>query len=647
MFSFALLTEQFKRFGPMMILSIIVYLLFVILPIYNTNNPYQAAVAMVAVLSMRNPIMLAATIIIPFATVVMLFSSIYDNKMSIGLIGLADNKNQLFWTNVAVAFIMMLVPIILSCLVLLVRVDYPGQVPFIPAAFPHDVLLGERLNSLLAVIAFGIRLVLSFSFYFSVFLLAFSLSGNRLIAGILSIVLPLIPVMIYRAGMLISVLYVFGFDSQNAPMPNEIAAYANPIAWFWETASSVFAYIFDNSIIVAAPVNPANVLRLTNPIMWYWNWGEERQLTHLLIYSAFTLVIFAVAYFCFLTRKAERVGEGIVFKPLKHVLLFLASATGMIAIGGFLLDMASGRWFVYYGLILGFILSFCITQMIFERNFNIFSRIRLIIPHAIAMLFVYGTIHFISIIVLTSYVDFVPNQEEVSGVFVSRDTRWEEDIPFANDSESIRQGREMHTQIIGRHYTWQLRMRHVQQMQAVRWQSVVGEGRLFTEQGGEYLFLTYQLINGDIIFRRYAIPGEEVRPQARAVARTEQPEDEDIDMPASADATPLPSLPIEDFPHAIEYIRLRFLDMPGPGGAPLEFVVLDPQRIGILTTIVQRDLIMDQLMGAGSDYQLEVYFQVSDAYRHIFGSASLFLVQSDNVFAFMLEYYSEMEETSL
>ena len=662
MFSFALFTEQFKRFGSMMILSLFVYLLFVVMPIYNTNNPNQAATAMIEVLSMRNPVMLVATLVVPFVTVAMLFSYLFDNKMAMGLIGLADNRSQMFWTNVIVAFIIMFVPIILSCLVLLVSVEYTG-VSFIRASFPHELLLGQPINSWLAVFAFGLRLIISFGFYFSVFLLAFSLSGNRFMAGILSLALPFIPTIFYRLIRLISVLYVVGYDSPNAPMPNEIAVYSNPLSWLWESASHTFVYVFGHPTITATPINPTNVTRFTNPISWYWNWGNERQLMHLLIYAGCMLVIFVTAYICILTRRAERVGESIVFRPVKHLALLLASATGMIALGGFLLDMASGRWFVYYGLILGFILSSYVALMIYERSFNIFGRARLVMSHAVTMLILYGTVHFITIIIMTTYVSYVPRPEEVAGVFKSSEGRWEEGMPFVEDRGHINYVVNTHAQLLGRHHTWQQRFRHLQRMQTVTWQSVVSEGRYFAEQGGEYMFLAYRLTDGEVIFRRYALPGDEERAEAYAQSSlaAEQPSEEQMEYDAyenfyeeyeaheeyEAAAPALTPAPVADAPHIVEYIRLRFLDIPMPGGNVLEFVVLDSGRIELLTMIVYQNLEEDRLTGTGQAYQLEVYFKVRDEYNDVYEDVSIFLVQSDNIFEFMLEYYSGDEEASL
>jgi len=659
MFSFALLTEQFKRFGSMMVLSLLVYLLFVVMPIYNTNDPYQAAAAMIEVLSMRNPVMLVATLVVPFATVVVLFSYLFDDRMSIGLIGLADTRNRMFWTNMVAASIIMFVPLVLSCVALLVRVvEYPGDVLFIAAAFPHEIVLGESINSQLAVAAFGIRIILSFGFYFSVFLLAFSLSGNRLMAGILSLALPFTPVMFYRAIKLISVLYVVGYDSEKAPLPGEIAAYSNPIAWLWESASNAFVYVFGHPTIVAVPINPANITRFTNPITWYWNWGIERQLIHLLTYSAGMLAVFIVAYICIITRRAERVGESIVFRTVKHLALFFASATGMVALGGFLLDMASGRWFVYYGLILGFILSFCIALMVYERTFNIFNRIRLLTPHAIAMLLLYGSVHFISIIVMTNYVSHIPRPDEVSGVFTSSERRWEEGMPFVEDQGRINYVVGVHAQLLGRHHTWQQRFRHLQRMQSVTWQSVVSEGRHFDEEDGEYLFLAYRMADGEIIFRRYALSSDDVgvenHPQLYTVA--EPPEYESPSSEYYSEyyqetpyyeyevvEEPEPQLtpaPVAEAPHLVEYIRLRFLDIPMPGGNVLEFVVLDDRRIELLTELVHQNLEIDRMTDAGHHYTLDVFFSIKDAYGDMFENVTIFLVESDNVFDFMLEYYS-------
>ena len=47
---------------------------------------------------------------------------------------------------------------------------------------------------------------------------------------------------------------------------------------------------------------------------------------------------------------------------------------------------------------------------------------------------------------------------------------------------------------------------HRRDIRNAHWQSLSGGGRQFAEQGGQILYITYRLNNGDLVFIRYALP---------------------------------------------------------------------------------------------------------------------------------------------
>ena len=635
----ALLLEQLKRFGHIMVLPLIVYLLFVIMPIYNTANAYYSAEAMINLLSMANPIMIIATFIVPFVTVMMLFSFHFEVNTSFGMLTLADNKKQLFWTNVMVGFLLMLVPLVIVCVIMLIGVQYPGDVIYIQPVFPNGISIGDNINNFWLVAAFGFRLAISFVFYFCIFLLAFSVSGNRVMASVLSAVFPFVPMMFNRFANLIPIMYVFGYDSANAPLLEDIAS---STSWFGASVTYITLYLLGIPTVASTAPVISRVFSFTNPIIWYFNWGTERQIVYIITYVAIGLVLFGIAYICFLKRKPENAGKPMVFVSLQFMILFIFSVTGMVVMGGFMISMASGRWFMYYGFVLGFIICFCVAHMLFEKAFNLFNIIKLIIPSAFVVVFLYATILLITNFFMGFYINYVPNPAIVDGVFASNEARWQEGTAFASDRESIDNLIAFHAQVVGSGYDRQEHFRHFRQMRDVFWQSITQEGYQFTSQGGEHLFLAYRLTNGSVIFRRYALPNDMAGFQPISGFAPEyvfDPNEElssypPFDLPEQGLGV-LPMAPIMQNPHMVESIRVRFLGT-SEDYVP-EFIISNPSQFILLIEAIQEDLTVDfaNQHGNAGNFQFEINVEISDNFRDSYSNPIFRLVIGENVTEFI------------
>ena len=461
----AVLIEQLKRFWPLALLASIGYLLLVILPIYvpGWSGDYQeSARAVVEVLSMRHNVVMAATVLMPFSAVMVLFSFLFDERASIVFFGFSDNKNQLFWTNTATGLILILAPLLVLLLaLLLVGVRHPGSVDFPIGVFPNVVPLGSVINSFPVVLFFFLRLVVSYIFYFALFLLAVSLAGNGLSAVLLSVTLPFLPAVFHRVIMLIASVYVIGLDIYNS-------------------------------------FPPENIVRYTNPLMWYWNFDSLGQGIYFLIYAGVAVVVLVLSNICFHYRKIERIGEPVVFELCKTVLIFLMSFVGMIAMGRFLLTLVTGRWLMYIGFAIGFAITFCIAHMIFEKNFNVFHKLESIITSAIVAAVIYGVIMLILMFGTRFFTHNVPLQQSVTGVYSSQEGPWTEERVFVTNPEVITRTLAMHRLIVDDScYLYN-----------VLWQSMSGGGRQFAATGGRHLYLAYQLQDSEIMFRRYALSGD-------------------------------------------------------------------------------------------------------------------------------------------
>ena len=526
----ALLKEQFKRFWPIALFAIIGYLLFVIMPVYvheGGRNTYQSAAVMLDVLSMRQPFVLLMTLALPFIVVMTLFSQLFSEKTA-GFYSLADNKSQLFLTNSLAGAVLVLIPIIVSSLLLLITVRFPasfhGQAALSYPAdlFSRGLASNAVINTFPVIAAFFARLAVSSLFYFTLFLLAVSISGKRAMAVALCVLLPFVPMTVYRFWRLVPSVYVLGFDSLNVPGTGEILSYANPWTWIWQSLTNGVAYVFGFANV--APPNPHGVTGFVNPITWHWNWGREGQGLYFVVYIAILLALAILAYLCFISRKTERANEPIVFRPLKNVMIFSLSVLGMVAMGGFFISLISGRWFLYYGFVLGFVLVFCMAQMLFEKSFNIMSKMKWLMPQMGVAAVLYGIMLLITMLVMRPYTHYVPDINRVAGVYVSFERRWVHNDAFITDPEIIRETVAFHERILDIRSDLTARqirdMRrddrrnirteqrdHRRDVRNANWQALSGGGRLFAEDGGRHLYITYLLTNGETIYRRYALSG--------------------------------------------------------------------------------------------------------------------------------------------
>jgi len=464
MINTALLREQLTRFWPVALLTTLGYLLFVFLPIYihaGGHNAQESARVMIEVLSMRNSFMMIATVLVPFSTVMILFSYLFDERATIGFYGFSDNKNQLFWTNVSAGLILTLAPLLLISILMLIGVRYPGGLELSPALYPRGLPVGNLVNPFPVVMFFFLRLIASYLFYFSIFLLAAVLSGSGLAAVLLSIFLPLLPMFLYRLGLLIASVYVVGLDTANT-LSVEI------------------------------------VLGYTSPVMWYWNFGRVNQGLYFLVYIMIAVMLIMVSNIFFRKRKLELIGNPVVFESCRVVLVFLMSMAGMIAMGRFLITLSTSRWVMYFGFVLGFGITFCIAQMIFARNFDIRNKLRSIVSSAIVAGLLYAIIMLIMVFGTRCDTHYIPAQHTIAGVYLSNESPWVEGEVFTTNPDTIARTVTLHGQIVDDLIVY---------LYGVLWQSMSGGNRQFVEQGGQHLYLAYQLHNGDVVFRRYALSG--------------------------------------------------------------------------------------------------------------------------------------------
>ncbi|MCL2223185.1 MAG: hypothetical protein FWC20_12540 [Oscillospiraceae bacterium] len=498
MISTALMKEQLKRNWPVMFLILLGFAFFIVLPtLLPGGNTPERAQDMLDLLAMRNPVMLGAAVIVPFAVAMLMFSFLFSPKATTAYQNLSDSKGQLFWSNAVSGMILLVIPLIIVSLFLLIQVRIPNPLPTGDNAltFPTGLLsgglvAGSILNTFPVVVAFFFRNLISFMFFYALWLFTFSLCGKWVMSAVIFGLLPVIPLLVHRLIMLIGSFYVFGYYPVDFVDYRTTLAFSNPVAWYHSFAESVAQPVF------------------------------------FLIYSAITLVLFGLASACFSSRKIEKADNPIVFTAFRNVFVFIVSVIGMVLLGGYVSSLLTGRWFLYYGFVLGFAITFCIVQMVFGKTFSIASKIKWILPLMGVVVALYGIMLLVTMFGMRGFTYHVPSEARVSGVYMSGDSFAPDRNAFDTDSRAIAEARFLHWHIVNtadfrsdltrderrdmssaeRRDHRLMRRDNRRELRDAFWEANTGDGRRFEDNGGQMLYITYLLDNGNTVYRRYALP---------------------------------------------------------------------------------------------------------------------------------------------
>ena len=488
-----LFKEQLKRFWAIGVVFTIIYLL-VALSTYSTADVVQApqhlARAMISLLSMTNNFLILSMLIGPLCVAMALYPYHFSTNAATAFHTFPVTKKQLFWTNMTAALILMLLPLIIFCLVILIPVRYPGywvmdydgvtrlwtsHIHFPHTLFSRELIIGDTINTFPVVAGFFARLAVGFIFYYSVFLLAVSVSGNRVVAILICGALPLIPVGLYGLITGIASIFVFGYDGINtAVRAEQVLAYSNPVMWVSAINGQPMSFRFFR---VGMSITPSALLQ------------------YFVSYIGIAAALTTIAYACSHRRKQERTGDSVVFTAFNYVLVFLVAMMGMLGIGAFLMAITRSMAGLYVGFVLGFVIFYFIAQMIAEKSFNVAHKVKSLLSYGGVMIALYMLILAVTHFGMAFYVNHVPQAQEVAGV--SLGNRWRrteaDQRPvsiYASDPAAINHTLEIHRQIIdNRQY---LRRVH-QRIMAGNWGNTLHFPIMYLMHDGTTMYREYIL----------------------------------------------------------------------------------------------------------------------------------------------------------
>ncbi|MDR0273051.1 MAG: hypothetical protein LBI27_07025 [Clostridiales bacterium] len=347
----ALLKEHLKRFWAIPTLSALVLLLGVYAPMFGNTSSHNSALQLINIVSMGNVLMMSAIMLTPVVAVLCTFEFFFKKRAVTAFYSMPMNKDQLFATNAIAGTILSLIPIFVFCVILLLPLnfgysDINFDLSYIRYGYEHLLKYGD--NSFPLIAGLFLRLSLVTLFYFSLAWLAFSLSGHRIIGLIILVVMPFIPL---------------AFIGLLEFIANEYAGRGH--------FSIISGRTFEWTAVCLYPVAWGGRIRATRIID-----PSEAIMIPAIVCTTLTVAMSTGAYIISSIRKPERTGDSVMFIPVKNVLIFLFAFSFMF-FGGLLFE---GIWdniaMMHIGLIVGFTIGYAVAQMIAEKSFQIFGKLK-------------------------------------------------------------------------------------------------------------------------------------------------------------------------------------------------------------------------------------------------------------------------------
>lgn len=493
----ALFKEQLKRLSPIMIVSILFYFAIILMPIHSginnmhINGRIWNIQHLIDLIGMRAGAMFVYTIPITLLMVGLNFTYLFSPKTTTTIHSYPINKNQLFFTNVLVGLTILVIPLLLFSIVLvltpvqIISTDTVGFTYHIPVnLFPNGIEVGDTINTFSRVAGFFFRWLLIIVFYYALFLTALMLSGHAAIYIAMAGFVSLFPLAIY--SMWEGVLNFFSFGYANLLggflYDIEVIRYTHPTTW---------GALFNQAIYETYNFT---LIRRTSPEL-----VASNVFPYIISYIVIGIVLFCIAFFCNKKRMQEYAGHSIVFKPITKILICLISLIGMMFFAIFYLALLQNMVVMYIALVIGFIITYFVSQMIAQQSINIFRR-------SIKELPVYGGLALGSFLFCVVFIQHdligiarhVPNEEDIVGVSIRNHLNhfdgpdWLLDHQFVSDPQIIEDILFINRTII-------------QNKSSLRPVFLRSFNNVLSE---EYMWVTinFRLENGSIFSRRYVLP---------------------------------------------------------------------------------------------------------------------------------------------
>lgn len=422
-FNKALFKEQLRKFWLLDILFFFMYFLFIIIipKFIQTNN--------IKIFYMQNDFIMFIFLYFSPAIVAIFFSHLFNPKESITINTYPVNKTGLWLTNVLAGFTLIIVPLLILFVFNLTK---RFELPFL-----------EDQNYIFFICVYFLKLILIAMFIYSFYLVLAHISGHPCMYGLLIFFSPCLLAILFRNVIKIA------------------NNYSSSIIIFDEILESVPEYI---------EINHYNYI------------SKSDNLKYFIILFFVAIVLLGMSFFLNRIRKQEYIGDMLVFKSLKNIIIILVCVCGVFLGANIFESLYSKKLFMYIGMVVGFLITYYSSYMSIMKSFNVFKK-----ATKDMYKFCLCTILF-SLIILVSTKFVIYNLEKY--------------VPDSSDIESF----SLTSDSSHRYY---IKDKNSINKMVLAHKNIINANVLPVEYGiGERYYISYKLKNGKTIERLYTLKDE-------------------------------------------------------------------------------------------------------------------------------------------
>ncbi len=345
------------------------------------------------------PMLLAVAV--PTVVAVLVFNNVHSSKQGIFTHGLPSDRRANYISNIAAAFVLMSVPVLLNGAILMIM------------SFGK---FGQIISSMSVLYWIGLNLNMLFVM-FSVAVFSAFLTGNIAAHIGINVFLHLIPMIIGWAIYIISDQFLYGFHQSGNFIGSELIA-NSPVVWLFGRSLSLIDKMNENAMPLFAKLQ---------------TW----------IYVIGAIGMYALGYVLYKKRKIEACGDVSAFKIFSPILKYAVVAGAAIALFGILTSMELSAVAVFVVVLVLCAIVYFAAEMLMNKSFKVFKS-----AYKGFCGFVVCSAVFIGFFAYTSvfgYETRVPAIEDIEGASVQE--RWRETLSY-QDPQLIEDTLKIHKELI-------------------------------------------------------------------------------------------------------------------------------------------------------------------------------------------------------
>ncbi len=379
-------------------------------------------------------------LVVPTVVALLVFNYAHSPKHGIFVHSLPVTRTQNYFSTLLAAFTLMFVPVILNGMVLLILNAF-GYGAFLGTL---NILKWIMINIFILFVMFSVSTAASF------------ITGNAFAGAALNIIIHLIPLAIALSITLAGEVFLYGYNSSNAPFTMDIINYT-PVVWI----ASNFKGSYYNQEIFSMGAT----------------YG----------YIIMAAVFYALAFLLYKLRRIENCGDVVAFAAAKPIIKYVLTSAAAIIILGILygLGIASAATAFVVAAIISAIVYFA-CEMLMDKTLKVWGKYKGFLAFAVCAAVVISFCAFTSVF---GYETRVPDVTDIKSVSMS--VGYFEKNPCSESDEAALEVTQFH-------------------------KNLLKDIPVTEKKEGSPLDVRYVLEDGSEITRKYYVPAE-VRAQAMEI----------------------------------------------------------------------------------------------------------------------------------